>query len=184
MVSHRQFNGFCGKYSPLDASSDSGQQEQEARYHLGNRDKTYIFQIFLSPDPIEICYSHLPPTPSAKRLLLAIDWNLLWKYLPYWIGFIFTPGRRELPRTTFWRSDILHLRCHHCQVIWPNLKCQRGPPGLVFFCPPFGYALPRYLAVTCCVGTFDFFCKVSHVKHSTVHTEWVNGVKIRTLKYK
>ena len=30
-----------------------------------------------------------------------------------------------------------------------------------FFGPPFGYALPRYLAVTCWVGIFDFLQSVT-----------------------
>ena len=37
--------------------------------------ETCIFQILLAPDPIKFCYSHWPPTPSAKSLLLAADWN-------------------------------------------------------------------------------------------------------------
>ena len=73
-----------------------------------------------------------------------------------------------LPQKSFWRSDVLHLGCRHHKVILAKLKVT---PWTCFFGPPFGYALPRFQAVTCWVG---IFCKVSLVKHSSAHTHTHN----------
>ena len=54
---------------------DSRSKRQGTIWAGGNKHETCIFQIFISPDPIELCHSHWPPTPSAKSLLLTLDWN-------------------------------------------------------------------------------------------------------------
>ena len=69
---------FGANIHPLDAASDSGQQEQEARYHLGsghgNKHKTCIFQIFISQDPI-LNSATATSLPLPLPMLLAVDWN-------------------------------------------------------------------------------------------------------------
>ena len=54
---------------------DSRSKRRGTIWAVGNKHETCIFQIFISQDPIEFCYSHWPPTPSAKSLLLDVDWN-------------------------------------------------------------------------------------------------------------
>ena len=59
-----------------------------------------------------------------------------------------------------------------------TLSDKRNPLDLFFFGPPFGFALPRFLAVTCWVGIFGFLqsvtCETLYPSHTT-HQAHIHG---------
>ena len=72
---------------------------------------------------------------------------------------------------------------------WPNFKCRRGPPRLVFLGPSFRYDLAWYLAVTCWVGIFDFLqsvtCETPYWTRLLRKTLWnIRFIRRRTMIWK
>ena len=72
---------------------------------------------------------HLSGLPSLHPALQTYFWNTI--YLLRW-----SKAKVDAVASTFPPTTV--------GLFLPNLKCQKGPPRLVFLGPPSGYDLPRY----------------------------------------
>ena len=144
-------------HMPYDMASDT----------LWNRSKACIEQIKKMIDlfRLQLWFSSFPPWPDSTPcsrspstfcwLKLSVGRNSidLALYLP--LGGGDDQGRDAGDQISFISIAATN------RSFWPNFKCRRGPPRLVFLGPPFGYDLAWYLAVTCWVGIFDFLQSVT-----------------------